>query len=351
MTPPLHLVVPGPLAQRTGGYIYDRRIVEGLRALGWTVQVHELAGRFPHTDEPARAAALQAIAQMSPDCLPVIDGLALPAFVEARDRLPQPWVALVHHPLALETGLAAAEAQAFADFERTLLPRAAGVIVTSPGTRRDLGAYDLDEARIAVVPPGTDPAALAQGSGGPGMALLCVASLTPRKGHVVLLEALHQLTDLDWHLTCIGSAERDPACAEAIVAAIDRLGLRRRVTLIGERAEADLGPFYHRADLFVLASYHEGYGMALAEALARGLPVVSTTAGAIPETVPEDAGVLVPPGQPGALADALREVMSAPQRRADLIAGAHAARGSLPDWDDATRLFAAALAELAGDVR
>jgi glycosyltransferase involved in cell wall biosynthesis len=342
---PLHFVVPGPIDQRTGGYIYDRRIVQGLRALGWTVQVHELAGGFPLADELADASARNALETISPGVL-VIDGLALPAFAALHDRLRQPWVALIHHPLALETGLRAAEAQAFANLERKLLSRAARVIVTSARTRRDLAAYDLDDASIAVVCPGSDPAPLARGSGGPGTALLCVASLTPRKGHGVLLEALHELLDLQWHLTCVGSAERDPACAHSIGAAIDRLGLRERVRLIGEQAESDVGPFYARADLIVLPSYHEGYGMVLAEALAHGLPVVSTTAGAIPDTVPDDAGLLVPPGDPQALAAALRQVMITPELRADLIAGARAARRNLPSWDEATRLFAAALADL-----
>jgi glycosyltransferase involved in cell wall biosynthesis len=346
MKSPLHFVVPGPLDQRTGGYIYDRRIVEGLRALGWTVQVHELAGRFPHANEMARAAAAEAIAQMPPGALPVVDGLALPAFAELGYRLPRPWVALVHHPLALETGLTPREAQAFADLERRLLARAARVIVTSPETRRDLAAYDVEGARIGVVCPGTDPAPLARGGAGPGLALLCVASLTPRKGHLVLLEALGELTDLDWHLTCVGSAERDPACAQSIVAALDRLDLHGRVTLVGERAEAAVAPFYDRADVFVLAAYHEGYGMALTEALARGLPVVSTTAGAIPDVVPADAGLLVPPGDPQALATALRQVLTEPGLRGRLAAGAQAARGRLPSWHDATRAFAAELAAL-----
>jgi glycosyltransferase involved in cell wall biosynthesis len=343
---PLHLVVPGPLDQRTGGYIYDRRIVEGLRALGWTVRVHELVGRFPKANEMARAAAAEAVANMSQGALPAIDGLALPAFAELGDRLPRPWVALVHHPLALETGLSPAEAQAFADLECRLLAHAARVIVTSPGTRRDLAAYDVADARIGVVCPGTDPAPLARGGASPGLALLCVASLTPRKGHLVLLEALGELTDLDWHLTCVGSAERDPACAQSIVAALDRLHLHERVALVGERAEADVAPFYDRADVFVLASHHEGYGMVLTEALARGLPVVSTTAGAIPDTVPESARLLVPPGDPTALAVALREVMTRPELRARLVAGAQAARRQLPSWHDATRAFTAELRAL-----
>jgi glycosyltransferase involved in cell wall biosynthesis len=346
----LHFVVPGSLDQRTGGYIYDRQIVDGLRALGWTVSVHELAGRFPQADERARAAARETMAQLS-GTPSVIDGLALPAFAELGERLPRPWIALVHHPLAVETGLTPAEARAFEDVERRLLVRAARVIVTSPATRRDLAAYDVEDARVGVVCPGTDPAPLARGSGGPGLPLLCVASLTPRKGHLVLLDALAELVDLDWHLTCVGSAERDPACARSLVAAIERLGLDRRVTLVGERTAAELAPFYDRADVFVLASYHEGYGMALTEALVRGLPVVTTSAGAIPDTVPPDAGLLVAPGDAQALAGALHAVLTEADLRARLVAGARDARRSLPRWSDAARAFAAELAGVLGNAR
>jgi glycosyltransferase involved in cell wall biosynthesis len=247
------------------------------------------------------------------------------------------------------TGLTPAEAAALADLERRLLAGAARVIVTSEGTRRDLAAYEVPERRIGVVVPGTDPAPLARGSGGPGLGLLCVASLTSRKGHLVLLEALARLAALDWRLVCVGSPERDPACAAAIGVALERLDLRPRVELAGERGEAEIGLYYDRADLFVLASYHEGYGMVLAEALARGLPVIATQAGAIPDTVPDGAGLLVPPGDPEALAAALRRVMTEPQLRAALMAGARAVRGGLPGWDDAARTFAAELALVSGN--
>ena len=183
------------------------------------------------------------------------------------------------------------------------------MIVTSPHTAGDLAAYQVAAGRgSASSCPGTDPAPLARGSGGPGLALLCVASLTPRKGHLVLLEALAELLDLDWHLTCAGSPDRDPPTARAVAAAIARLGLADRVSLVGELDEAGLAPLYDRADLFVLASYHEGYGMVLADALARGLPIVATKAGAIPGTVPPSAGMLVEPGDPAAFAGALRQV-------------------------------------------
>jgi glycosyltransferase involved in cell wall biosynthesis len=350
MTAAVQLVVPGPLDQRTGGYIYDRRMVEGLRALGWPVDVHELAGRFPITDGVAIAAARQAAATMPAGSLPVIDGLALPAFRDLPGRLPRPWVGLVHHPLALETGLDAGDAAALADAERCMLAAADRVVVTSPQTRRDLAAYDVADARVGVVLPGTERAPLARGSGGPDVALLCVASLTPRKGHLVLLDALAGLRDLPWQLTCVGSPERNPAMARAIGVAIERYGLGARVRLIGEQTEAGLQPYYDAADLFVLASHHEGYGMVLAEALARGLPIVATTAGAISDTVPAAAGVLVPPGDPAALAGALRRVLTEPGLRQDLAAGARAARERLPSWPDAAQAFAAELDLASGAV-
>jgi glycosyltransferase involved in cell wall biosynthesis len=344
---PLHFVVPGPLDQRTGGYIYDRRMVEGLRALGWTVAVHELEGSFPHADATARQVVAAMIDGLPPAALPVIDGLALPAFAGCAARLP-PWIALIHHPLPLETGLSPTDAAAFAALERKLLGQAARVIVTSPSTRRDLAAYGLDEGRVGVVLPGTDRAPLARGSKGPGHTLLCVASLTPRKGHLVLLEALATVQDLPWRLVCVGSAERDPGCAASLAGTIERLGLDGRVELAGEHRDDGLERLYDQADLFVLASCHEGYGMALAEALARGLPVVSTTAGAIRETVPAAAGVLVPPGDADALGATLRRVLAEPEAFLTRQAGARAARDRLPTWDDAAGAFAAEVRKAAG---
>jgi glycosyltransferase involved in cell wall biosynthesis len=347
MSRPVHLVVPGPLDQRTGGFIYDRRIADGLRALGRTVVVHELEGVFPAADETARRAAARAIEDMHGADLPLIDGLALPAFEHFAFLLPRPWVALVHHPLALETGVSADEASRLAALERRLLAGAERIIVTSPQTRRDLEAYEVSPDRVGIVLPGTERAPLARGSGGPCCAMLCVASLTLRKGHLVLLEALGRLSDLDWRLTCVGSAERDPACARTVRGAIRRLGLEERVRLVGERDGAALGPFYDAADLFVLASHHEGFGMVLADALARGLPIVSTTAGAIPETVPSSAGLLVPPGDGEALAGALARVIAEPELRARLAEGAQKAREHLPGWAEAARAFAAELDRVA----
>ena len=342
----LHVVVPGALNQRTGGYIYDRRIVEGLRSEGWPVTVHELAGRFPDGDDEALEAASLAVQEME-DGLPVIDGLALPALRDLTDRLPRPWVGLIHHPLAMETGLSEADVAGYVELESRLMASAAKLIVTSPRTKRDLKGFDVDPAKVAVVVPGVQPAAPAAGLGRSlPEALLCVGTLTKRKGHPVLLRALAQLLDLDWHLAMVGSAAWDPEHARRIASMIDDFGLSNRITMIGEQDEDGLSALYHQADLFVLASHHEGYGMVLAEALARGLPIVSTTAGAIPDTVPAGAGTLTPPGDADAFADALRKALTDRRLYGSLKENALRARSDLPDWQESARRFARELEEV-----
>ena len=169
------------------------------------------------------------------------------------------------------------------------------------------------------------------------MELLCVGTLTPRKGHRLLVEALAALADRDWHCRCIGSLTRDPDTAVAVRYEIGCRGLKGRIALAGEWPPEQLGEAYEAADAFVLPSYHEGYGMALAEALAHGLPVIATRAGAIPETVPASAGLLVPPGDGVALTDALARFLDDPKLRTRLTAGARAAGAKLPDWPQAVR--------------
>ena len=348
MTGPVALVVPGPLDQQTGGYLYDRRIVEGLRAGGHDVRVHELDGRFPLADGRAREAAAAIIQDLN-GTLPVIDGLALPAFERLGERLPQPWVALVHHPLPLETGLSETEQAWLRAIETSLLPRAGRIVVTSPRTRRDLAAYDIDPTCIGVVVPGTEPAPLARGSGGDDApVLLCVGALIPRKGHLVLIEALAALRDLRWRLICCGSETRDPGAAAAVRTAVTQAGLADRIAFWGEVEPDGLEEAYASADLVVSASFHEGYGMALSEALAHGIPIISTAGGAAAETVPEGAGLLVPPGDPEALAAALRRFLGQPALQAALGAGARLARQHLPTWRQQATLFAAELGRAAG---
>lgn len=339
------VLLPGDPETRTGGYIYDKRIVDGLRALGRPVTVVRLPDAFPYPDAPALAAARAALAALDDGAVAVVDGLAFSAMPEVvaaeagRLRL----VALIHHPLALETGLDAAQRADLFDRERRALPAARRIVVTSRRTARDLEPYGVAAHDVSAILPGTDPAPIARGSGGRGPVLLCVATVTPRKGHIVLLDALEGLRDRPWRLICAGSLERDAPTARAVQAMVAARDLGRRVEFLGEIAGPALDAAYDGADLFVLPSFHEGYGMAYAEALARGLPVIGTTAGAIPDTVPAAAGLLVAPGDATALRGAIARCLDDPATLASLRRGALAARRDLPDWPAAARAFSAVL--------
>jgi glycosyltransferase involved in cell wall biosynthesis len=247
--------------------------------------------------------------------------------------------------LALETGLDAADAARLERLERAALACVPHVIVTSPWTRRELAKLGVSSDRVDVVEPGSDrPARPAGGRCDDGvLRLLTVGTVTPRKGHALLVDALAGLADRPWQLRCAGSLERDPVTAAALTAQIARLALTGRISLLGELAPAAVDAEYAAADLFVLPSYLEGYGMAIAEAVAHGLPVVSTTVGAIPDTLPQAAGVLVPPGDSLALQRTLATLMDDGAKLRALAAAATAARDGLPTWADASARFAGAL--------
>jgi glycosyltransferase involved in cell wall biosynthesis len=344
----LYFLLPGDPATLTGGYIYDRRIREGLSARGWTVHVSALDDSFPFATPAALDEAAKVLAAIPDGSLVVIDGLALGGMPELiAEHAPRlSLVALIHHPLPDETGLTSQDRASLADSERRALAHVRHVIVTSGWTAQRLARDGIPLEQISVVMPGTEPAPLATGSDGSELRLLCVATLTPRKGHAVLFDALAQLTDKRWHLDCVGSLTRDAVTAEALRRQIERCKLTKRVTLVGEAAPDALDAYYAGADLFVLASYLEGYGMAHAEALARGLPMVTTAAGAVPDTVPSNAAVIVPPGDRGALARALGAIIDDPKARATLTEGARAARAKLPTWAATCEHFDAALRAL-----
>jgi len=343
----LTFVVPGDLETRTGGYVYDRRILTGLRSGGWTADVVRLDESFPHPTTAARAEAARALEAIPDGAIVVVDGLALGALPQeiAPHSVRLTIVALVHHPLAAETGLEPAVANALRDSERRALSHARTVVVTSRRTAAALGQYGVQSDRIAVVEPGTDPAPLALGSES-ALALLCVATLTPRKGHELLLRALASLPTRDWRLTCAGGLDRDPPTASRVRTLIRALDLDDRVTLAGDLDAERLAAEYARSDVFVLPTLYEGYGMAVAEALARGVPIISTATGAIPDIVRDDAGIVVPPGDAAAFGDALAQFVRDKELRERLAAGARRARTHLPTWDAAAAAMARVLIQI-----
>ncbi len=346
---------PGDIDTLTGGYLYDKRVMLGLQDLAWDVQRLSLGDGFPTPSPNTLDQAIDELMAVDTDRLLVIDGLALGSFGQRAETLAKrhPYIALVHHPLAKESGLTTQQAQVFFDSEKPTLAHASCVVVTSLTTADTLVTeYNVPRQNIHVVMPGLDrpPQRVQTKSsipfeGGP-LQFLAVGALVPRKGFDVLLEALHMVVNHDWLLTIVGDASRSPQTTAAIQAQIITLGLTSRVTLAGPLSPKALAEQYRCADVFLLASHYEGYGMAFAEALAWGLPVIGTTGGAVEQTVPSETGLLVAPGQPEAFAAALMQILKDPAKRERMRLAAQRHGQQLPTWADTAQAFAKVLSKV-----
>ncbi|WP_168012024.1 glycosyltransferase family 4 protein [Halomonas salinarum] len=350
--PAMTLLVAGDPDQLTGSYVYDARIVEALRKRGWDVAVEGLAGRFPMPDQQATESLESTLGELPDGARVVIDAMVMAGLPEvvARHGERLDLTALMHHPQADETGLSGIERDGFQTSEALALMAMQRVIATSTFTAERLADFGVLPSQIHVVEPGVQQAPLSvsatrDDNGMESQRLLCVASLTPRKGHEVLIEALAEVSELGWECDCIGGLDLAPEHARRVEDMIEAQGLGERVFLLGTRSPESLAAYYAEADLFVLPSYYEGYGMVVTEALAHGLPVITTTGGALEHTLPEGAGLAVEPGDAQALATALRRWLEDGDLRTRLREGAAAARGQQQDWSSAAAAFAAALGE------
>jgi glycosyltransferase involved in cell wall biosynthesis len=344
----LAFAVPGKLTTPTGGYGYARRMITELRARGWETQVLDLGTDFPWPSKQTRMMADAALRALPNDWPLVIDGLAYGALPEVAQKLRQTHrlVALVHHPLALETGLDANQCAVLRASEEAALRSARHVIVSSRTTKRLLASeFNVPSNRVSVVCPGTDTCAKHVRTPHAHLQLLAVGSIVPRKGYDLLVAALARLIDLPWQLVIAGDCTRSAEAVRQLEGEIARLKLDERVVLRGALSTDEVASLYEASDLFVLPSRFEGYGMAYAEAIAHGLPVIGTTAGAIPEVVPEGAGILVPVDDVDALASALRRMMENPAERERFAARARAS--TFPSWSEQGMRFSQVLQSIA----
>ncbi len=339
------LIVPAPFDTVSGGYGYDRRIVAGLRDLGHEVAVAELPGRYPLTDETARDAACASLDRLTPGTKPIIDGLALPAYAGLDDALASAGaIGLIHHPTSLEPGLDDAALSRLRDIEHRLFRRLNRVIVTSDLTADTLATgFGANRDRISVVCPGTDDAPRAAGSGGPTCQILSIGTLIPRKGHDLLLRGLARLFDLDWRLTIVGSETADPVHAAGLRALAEELNIASRVRFMGSVVGDALETLWQSADLFALATHYEGYGMVIAEALKRGLPIVVTNGGAAGALLTPEAGLVCPLGDRDQVSKSLRRLIYGTELRREIADNAWQLGQTLPSWADQAALFARAL--------
>ena len=344
---PCGFAIPGDIELPTGGYAYDRRVLALLPEFGIDVEHLRLTQRFPSPTKLDLCATAQVMAAKPGNTVFMVDGLAYGAFsVATLTSIPQRIVALVHHPLAFETGIAPERAAELLASETAALAKAAHVIVTSPMTRKLVETHlGVLASKITVAEPGTDAAPRATGTGQP-LQILAVGSVVPRKGYTVLVEALRALGPDDWQLTIAG-AVRDEAELVLVRSAIAASGLGDRITLTGAVDDDTLSALYAAADLFVMPSMFEGYGMVLAEAMARGLPIVCTTGGAAAETAPDTAALKVPPGDAGALSASVAKAIGNAPLRASLADASWAAGQNLPRWTDTARIIADVIKDVA----
>ncbi|MEO0671205.1 MAG: glycosyltransferase family 4 protein [Pseudomonadota bacterium] len=343
--------IPGDLTTETGGYAYARAVLTRLPEFGVAPDHVVLPGGYPFPTANDIAETERVLAGITPAVPIMIDGLAFGAFPgELAAAIPNPLIALVHHPLGYESGLDPETADTLIASERRALAAADCVIAASPTTKRALiEAFGVPADRITVALPGTEPRKRSTGSQKPDgpIELLAVGAISPRKGFDVLVDALAGLTDQDWRLTILGDTERQSDVTQALHEGIARHGLGERVRLAGRVSDAAKDRSFAAADVFVLSSHYEGYGMVLAEALASGLPIVATTGGAAAETVPDAAALKVGPGDPVALRSALARMIGDTTLRTRCADAAWQAGQALPTWQDTTRTIAGVLRSFA----
>lgn len=339
----LTFAYPGSLNTRTGGYIYDKRLLAELRQLGWRVDEIELPDRFPFPSSTDLDQAIDALDGVDLDCPLIIDGLAFGTFGERAKRLADRrlLIGLVHHPLALETGLNAAQATLLEKSERAALAVCDRVIVTSPTTAETLiNDYGVLAKRLITALPGQASTPLANPAIGGPLHLLAIGTVTPRKDFGQLLRALDPLADQDWRLTIAGSLDRDPDCANALLDQLRAYPWREKVRLTGEIDQSALDLFYRDTHVFVSSSRFEGYGMALMDAIGYGVPVVAVRGGAVGDVLPGGAALLVEPGDLEGFSDALASIIDNPKLRERLRGAAKDARTQLPTWGETANTVA-----------
>jgi glycosyltransferase involved in cell wall biosynthesis len=351
----LIFVYPGELNSTSGGYAYDRRIIEGLERHGWQIQLISLGDGYPFIDSTQREYARSRLLNLAQGVPMVIDGLALGVLPDLTPVIANrhPLIALIHHPLAFEFGLSDPEIKYLKQSETKALKHVLGVIANSPATARDLNQhYGIHSEIVHVVLPGTDrirrlePRAQKSVDDFNPVNLLSVGSIIPRKGFHDLIPALVPLIDLPWTLSIVGETSSNVKAYKLLTSNIKDFLLEGRINILGVVTTEELEHLYAKADIFVLASLFEGYGMAYAEAIARGLPIIATSGGAIPDTVPQEAGLIVPPGDIPALTNALKTLILDQPYRARLSSGALEAALLQPTWEDAIQNFVFALNRL-----
>ena len=340
------LAYPGQLTTKTGGYYYLSRILEELPKVGWSGSPLSLGSGFPTPSSEVLANATNLV-RSTPRGTPILaDCLAWGIMQECAQQLASTHkiIPLVHHPLCLESGLSPAESKILFNNEQSVLAFSQNIITTSPATSKCLQElFHIPKSKITVAIPGIDPVEPSRSRDNGIIRLISVGSLTPRKGHDRLIETLSLLKHLPWHLDIVGELTLDPYYAYSVFKQVSEFGLTNRITLHGALERSSLQTLYIQSDIFVLATLYEGYGMAFAEAMIRGIPIVTTGDGAVSSTVPKQAGIVVESNDLSEFLSAISTLITCPKLREKYRKGAIKAGQNLPSWKDTAEKISAVL--------
>lgn len=341
MSPPRSLVFANSLdyARLTGGFVYNTRLMQELAARDWEIVPLDLPAGFPRPDEAARARSADLLSALPEGTFVVADQICFSplAGVLACEAQRLRLVMIFHHPIAMEEGLSATERARFMAAERAALACCRVAIVTSGATADTLVAdYGVPAERIVVALPGIDRFDVVEPPPDEAVPrLLSVGAVIPRKGYHDLIDALAGIMRVPWTLDIVGDLNRAPDYVTRLRERVRMLGLGDRVVFRGGIAPSELDAAWRSAHIYVAASLHEGYGMAVAEAIARGLPTVTTGADAVREWLDPAAALIVPERSPEALRVALLRVLTEPSLRSELRAAALARTEHFLSWSDA----------------
>jgi glycosyltransferase involved in cell wall biosynthesis len=306
-----HFLIPGEFSKLTGGYVYDRYITAGLIKKGHNVTIHQLEEDFPFPGEKSIDQCAEIFRQIPAGEPVIIDSLAFgPMYpVLSGDHGKHPIVALMHLPLTLNPGYSSHQKNQLKQMEKSAFPLANKIVVTSEYTARMVSQLGVSFSDIEVIIPGVEAIGPKPSYPSNPRRLLCVASYLPSKGQDILIKALSPLISKDWILDCYGQQDLDRDYVTSLFSLVRDNNLNDRVFIHGPASGEELSAAYLDAELFILPSVFETYGMVLTEALAHGVPVITTTGGGIPETVPPSMGKFFNPGDVYALHSILESLL------------------------------------------
>ncbi len=341
------LIIYGSLYTVSGGYLYDRMLVEHLRSQGDSVEIISLPWRnyCRHLADNFHSTVLDAVAHKSFDLL-LQDELNHPSLIRFNQRLQQhksyPIVSIVHH-LRSDEAHPPWQNAIYRAVEQRYLATVDGFIFNSQSTRENTFAL-LNEQRPSVVcPPAADhvfkkekllPSSEKPRDEGP-FKLLFLGNVIARKGILVLLEALQKLRNIDWRLTIAGDLTVDPKVVRKARQLADASGMMQRISWLGKVPGDEIQTLYRSHDLFVLPSFFEGFGIVYLEAMGAGLPVIASAAGGAGDFVRHgENGFLLPPGDSEMLCQFMRSLAVDRELQRRMSLAARETYRKQPGWEN-----------------